>query len=183
MFLRICWQFETLLFSMFLTVTCPTLELTWQTFVLLSILLKVCLEMVLFVCLIDQISPYIIKTGAILQPIKLPIWNTSFQLQGISRLFLALPSCLAVLLIPRMHNPYKLNLDIKVTNKAFQQHKVQNHLVLFKRRKGSTRIMFPYLFWWVHLYRQLNRLKFKTTWFHILRMNLCFHIIIKLQNG
>lgn len=56
MFLWICLQFETLKFSMFLTGTCPTLlELTWQTCVLLSVLLKNSLEMSLYVCLIKSL--------------------------------------------------------------------------------------------------------------------------------
>src|SRR4029434_10384409 len=45
-----------------------------------------------------------------------------------------LPTWLAVLLIPRIHNPYKLYLVVKVTNQAFQRYKIQYQLVLLKGR-------------------------------------------------
>ena len=58
-------------------------------------------------------------------------------LQGILAIFFgALPTRLAVFLIPRMHNPYKLYLVVKVTNQAFQRYKIQYQLVLLKGRNN-----------------------------------------------
>ena len=46
---------------------------------------------------------------------------------------------MAVLLIPRIHDPYKLYLVVKVTNQAFQQYKIQYQLVLLKGRNNRPK--------------------------------------------
>src|SRR4029434_6039161 len=68
-------------------------------------------------------------------------------LQGIlANFFGTLPTRLAVLLIPRMHDPYKLYLVVKVTNQAFQQHKIQYQLVLLKGRNNRPKYRFRTFF-------------------------------------
>ena len=58
-------------------------------------------------------------------------------LQGnLAILFGPLPKQLALLLIPQMHDPYKLYLVVKVTNQAFQLYKIQYQLVLLKGRNN-----------------------------------------------
>src|SRR4029434_6885021 len=58
-------------------------------------------------------------------------------LQGIlAHFFCPLPTRLAVLLIPRMHDPSKLYLVVKVTNQAFQRYKIQYQLILLKGRNN-----------------------------------------------
>ena len=63
------------------------------------------------------------KLEADLSNIQMNI-NPSKKVRKLTNLFGPLPTRLAVLLIPRMHDPYKLYLVVKVTNQAFQLYKI-----------------------------------------------------------
>lgn len=64
-------------------------------------------------------------------PIHQAIQNKSeYQQENVpgnfGRFFGALAACLAVLLIPQKHDPYRLYLIEKVTNEALQHHIMQH---------------------------------------------------------
>ena len=87
---------------------------------------------------------FLITVGECNHPIHQATQNESeYQQKNIAgdfgTFFGPLPTRLAVLLIPRMHDPYKLYLVVKVTNQAFQRYKIQYQLVLLKGRNNRPK--------------------------------------------
>lgn len=63
------------------------------------------------------------------------------QIQIAFNFFGVLPTCLALLFMLQKHNPYKLYINAKVSNKALQQSIIQHQLVLLKGPKGQACVM------------------------------------------
>lgn len=86
------------------------------------------------ICVVFSLSP----VGNCNHPIHKGTQNKSeYQQENVAGdfgTFFFISTHLAVLLIPRMHDCYKLYLVAKVTNQAFQRYKIKHQLVLLKER-------------------------------------------------
>lgn len=68
----------------------------------------------------------------------------------------ALPTRLAVLLIPWMHDPSKLYLIVKANNQAFQWYKNITQIGFIKGKKLLTELMFTNICLWNSQYNTVN---------------------------